>query len=111
MLERENLELTRGASDPANWRAASGVTPAMAALAAEDQTTIRTALAAYFDAAVSRDASRWPGLYAMRMRMPGAIEPIPQEGKFLHIYARQHGGTWLLARDIWNANARPPGGP
>lgn len=131
-------------------------------LAPADQTTVRTALNAYFDAAKSGDASRWAafyatdavimppnsatvegrpaietwlkalpvviteangealeldgrgdlayvrGTYAMNMAMPSVPPPVGQEGKFLQIYTRQQDGTWLLARDIWNANASPP---
>jgi uncharacterized protein (TIGR02246 family) len=47
------------------------------------------------------------GTYTMSMKVPGVAEPVRQEGKFLQIYARQQGGVWLLARDIWNANASP----
>jgi ketosteroid isomerase-like protein len=49
------------------------------------------------------------GTYAMSMEVPGVAQPVRQEGKFLQIYTRQQDGTWLLARDIWNANASPPG--
>jgi uncharacterized protein (TIGR02246 family) len=145
-------------------RTTIAVTPAVAGLATEDETAIRSAVSAYFDAAVSGDFSRWAALYAedavimppnsatvegrgaigawlkalpvviadadgeivevdgagrlayargayvMTMQVPGAAPPIRQEGKLLHIYARQQDGTWLLARDIWNANAPPAGG-
>jgi uncharacterized protein (TIGR02246 family) len=124
---------------------------------------VRGALDAYFDAAISGDASRWAalyandavimppnsatfegrgaietwlkalpvviteadgealevegtgdlayvrGTYAMSMKVPSVTQPVRQEGKFLQIYARQQDGTWLLARDIWNANASPAG--
>ena len=130
-------------------------------LAAADETAVRAAFDAYFDAAISRDASRWAtlytndavimppnsatvegrgameiwlkalpvviteadgealevevsrdfayvrGTYAMSMAAPGGAERVRQEGKLLQIYARQQDGTWLLARDIWNANAAP----
>ena len=49
------------------------------------------------------------GTYAMSMTVPSVAQPVRQEGKFLEIYARQQDGTWLLARDIWNANAPPAG--
>jgi uncharacterized protein (TIGR02246 family) len=51
------------------------------------------------------------GTYTLIMEAPGVPQPIRQEGKFLQIYRRQEDGTWLLARDIWNANASPSGGP
>jgi ketosteroid isomerase-like protein len=41
------------------------------------------------------------------MEVPGVAQPVQQEGKLLQIYARQRDGGWLLARDIWNANASP----
>jgi uncharacterized protein (TIGR02246 family) len=130
-------------------------------LAATDATGVRAALDAYFDAAISGDASRWAalyandavimppgsatvegrgaietwlralpvavtqaegnavevdgtgdlayvrGTYAMTMQVPGVRQPVRQGGKFLQIYTRQPDRTWLLARDIWNANASP----
>ena len=47
------------------------------------------------------------GTYAMSMEAPSVTQPVRQEGKLLQIDARQQDGTWLLARDIWNANASP----
>lgn len=132
-------------------------------LAPADDTAVRGKLDAYFDAAISGDASRWAalyandavvmppnsaavegrgavetwlkalpvvitdadgevlevagtgdlayvrGTYAMSMTVPNVTQPVRQEGKLLQIYARQPDGTWLLARDIWNANASPSG--
>jgi uncharacterized protein (TIGR02246 family) len=49
------------------------------------------------------------GTYSMNLQIPGVPESVPQEGKLLQIYARQPDGSWLLARDIWNANAAPAG--
>ena len=49
------------------------------------------------------------GTYSMNLQIPGVPQPIPQRGKLLQIYARQPGGSWQLARDIWNADAAPPG--
>ncbi|MEQ1867393.1 MAG: nuclear transport factor 2 family protein, partial [Micropepsaceae bacterium] len=49
------------------------------------------------------------GTYAMSMKVPRVTQPVRQDGKLLQIYARQQDGTWLLARDIWNANASPVG--
>ena len=49
------------------------------------------------------------GTYSMSLQIPGVPESVPQQGKLLQIYARQPDGSWLLARDIWNANA--PAGP
>jgi ketosteroid isomerase-like protein len=49
------------------------------------------------------------GTYAMSMKVPSVAQPVRQEGKLLQIYARQQDRTWLLARDIWNANAPPAG--
>jgi uncharacterized protein (TIGR02246 family) len=49
------------------------------------------------------------GTYALALEVPGAPQPVRQKGKFLQIYTRQQDGTWLLARDIWNANALPAG--
>ncbi len=49
------------------------------------------------------------GTYAMSMKVPSVTQPVRQDGKLLQIYARQQDGTWLLARDIWNANASPAG--
>jgi len=45
------------------------------------------------------------GTYAMTLEIPGVPQPVSQEGKLLQIYAKQADGSWLLARDIWNANA------
>ena len=143
-------------------RAPAPDTPAPG-LAPADQTTVRSALNDYFDAAKSGDASRWAalyandavimppasatvegrpaietwlkalpvviteangealevdgrgdlayvrGIYAMNVSVPSVPQPVRQEGKLLQIYARQQDGTWLLARDIWNANASSPG--
>jgi uncharacterized protein (TIGR02246 family) len=150
---------TPAPTDPANAleQPAPGLAPA-------DETAVRGALDAYFDAAISGDASRWAalyandavimppnsataegrgaietwlkalpvviteadgealevdgtgdlayvrGTYAMSMKVPSVAQPVRQDGKFLQIYARQPDGTWLLARDIWNANAPPAGG-
>ena len=49
------------------------------------------------------------GTYSMSLQIPGLPESIPQQGKLLQIYARQPAGSWLLARDIWNADAAPTG--
>jgi ketosteroid isomerase-like protein len=49
------------------------------------------------------------GTYSLSMEVPGVTQPVRQDGKLLQIYARQQDGTWLLARDIWNANASPAG--
>jgi uncharacterized protein (TIGR02246 family) len=127
-------------------------------LARADETALRRALDAYFDAATSGDTARWAalyatdavilppnsatvegrgaietwlralpvviaeahgealevdgnrdlayvrGTYAMSMQVPGGTQPVRQEGKLLQIYLRQPDGTWLLARDIWNAS-------
>jgi uncharacterized protein (TIGR02246 family) len=45
------------------------------------------------------------GTYSMSLEIPALPEPLPQKGKLLQIYARQPDGSWLLARDIWNADA------
>jgi hypothetical protein len=29
-------------------------------------------------------------------------------GKYITIYRRQPGGTWQIARDIWNSDGPPP---
>jgi uncharacterized protein (TIGR02246 family) len=47
------------------------------------------------------------GTYALAMEAPSIPQPVRQEGKFLQIYTRRQDRTWLLARDIWNANASP----
>jgi uncharacterized protein (TIGR02246 family) len=47
------------------------------------------------------------GSYSMTLQIPGVAQPVTQQGKLLQIYARQPGGSWLLARDIWNADAAP----
>jgi uncharacterized protein (TIGR02246 family) len=50
------------------------------------------------------------GTYSMSLQIPGLPESVPQQGKFLQIYARQQpAGSWLLARDMWNANSAPAG--
>lgn len=49
------------------------------------------------------------GTYSMSLQVPGLPESVEQRGKLLQIYARQPAGSWLLARDIWNANAAPTG--
>jgi uncharacterized protein (TIGR02246 family) len=49
------------------------------------------------------------GTYSMNLQIPGVPEAVPQQGKLLQIYARQPAGSWLLARDIWNADAAPTG--
>ena len=49
------------------------------------------------------------GTYSMSLQVPGLPDPIAQQGKLLQIYARQPAGSWLLARDMWNANAAPTG--
>jgi len=49
------------------------------------------------------------GTYSMSLQIPGLPESVPQQGKLLQIYARQPAGSWLLARDIWNANASATG--
>jgi len=49
------------------------------------------------------------GTYAMSLTIPGLPAPVAQEGKLLQIYVRQPAGSWLLARDIWNADAAPAG--
>ena len=50
------------------------------------------------------------GTYSMNLTIPGLPAPVSQKGKLLQIYARQPSGSWLLARDIWNADAAL-GGP
>jgi uncharacterized protein (TIGR02246 family) len=47
------------------------------------------------------------GTFTMSMEVPSSRQTVRQHGKFLHIYTRQQDGTWLLARDIWNATASP----
>jgi uncharacterized protein (TIGR02246 family) len=148
---------------PAPPDPATGLGQPAPELAPADETAVRGALDAYFDAAISGDASRWAslyandavimppnsaavegrgaietwlkalpvvitdadgealevdgtgdlayvrGTYAMSMEVPSVAQPVRQEGKLLQIYARQQDGTWLLARDIWNANASPAG--
>ena len=47
------------------------------------------------------------GTYLMSLQIPDVPQSVPQQGKFLQIYARQPDGSWLLARDMWNANAAP----
>ena len=55
----------------------------------------------------SGDLAYVRGTYAIRMEVPGVVQPVGQDGKFLQIYARQQDGTWLLARDIWNVTTSP----
>jgi uncharacterized protein (TIGR02246 family) len=146
---------------PAPPDAAIALEQPASGLAPVDGAAVRGALEAYFDAAISGNASRWAalyandavlmppkkaavegrgaietwlkalpvaineadgealevdgagdlayvrGTYAMTMEVPGVAQPVQQEGKLLQIYARQRDGGWLLARDIWNANASP----
>ena len=47
------------------------------------------------------------GTYSMNLQIPGLQELVPQKGKLLQIYARQPAGSWLIARDIWNADSAP----
>jgi uncharacterized protein (TIGR02246 family) len=49
------------------------------------------------------------GTYSMSLQIPGVPQSVPQQGKLLQIYARQPAGSWLLARDMWNANSAPTG--
>ena len=49
------------------------------------------------------------GTYSMSLQIPGLSGSIEQRGKLLQIYARQPAGSWLLARDMWNADAAPTG--
>jgi uncharacterized protein (TIGR02246 family) len=150
-------------SAPAPADPATGLEQPAPGLAPTDETAVRGALNAYFDAAIGRDPSRWAalytndavimppnsapaegrgaieswlkalpvviteadgvalevagtgdlayvrGTYSLSMEVPGVTQPVRQDGKLLQIYTRQQDGTWLLARDIWNANASPAG--
>jgi len=35
--------------------------------------------------------------------------PMQDVGKYIMIYQREQGDTWLIACDIWNSNNPPPG--
>jgi uncharacterized protein (TIGR02246 family) len=49
------------------------------------------------------------GTYSMNLQIPGVPDAVAQQGKILQVYARQPAGSWLLARDMWNADAAPAG--
>lgn len=44
------------------------------------------------------------GSYKITLTPKGGGEPIQDIGKYITIYERQPGGTWGMARDIWNSN-------
>jgi uncharacterized protein (TIGR02246 family) len=47
------------------------------------------------------------GTYTITLTPKASGEPMQDSGKYLTIYQRQPGGTWGMARDIWNSNNPP----
>jgi uncharacterized protein (TIGR02246 family) len=47
------------------------------------------------------------GTYKITLSPKAGGEPIQDIGKYITIYERQPGGTWGIARDIWNSNNPP----
>ncbi len=46
------------------------------------------------------------GSYTITLSPRAGGEPVKDIGKYVTIYARQDGGSWRIARDIWNSNLR-----
>lgn len=51
------------------------------------------------------------GSYRLTLTLPNVAQPIVITGKNMHTYRRQHDGSWLIASDIWNADAPVRRGP
>jgi ketosteroid isomerase-like protein len=49
--------------------------------------------------------STWEGTFVS----PGGGEPITETGKGLEVMQKQSDGNWKTTRDMWNADAPPPG--
>ena len=47
------------------------------------------------------------GTYTINLTPKAGGEPMQDIGKYITIYERQPGGTWSIARDIWNSNNPP----
>ncbi len=47
------------------------------------------------------------GTYKISLTPKAGGEPMQDIGKYITIYERQPGGTWGIARDIWNSNNPP----
>jgi ketosteroid isomerase-like protein len=48
------------------------------------------------------------GAYRITLTSKAGGEPLQDIGKYITIYQRQPGGSWKVARDIWNSNTPPP---
>ncbi len=49
--------------------------------------------------------STWEGTFVS----PGGGEPMTEKGKGLEVFQKQGDGSWKATRDMWNADAPPPG--
>ena len=48
------------------------------------------------------------GTYKISLAPRAGGAPINDVGKYITIYRRQAGDTWVMARDIWNSNSPLP---
>ena len=58
-------------------------------------------------------AGRWAferGSYRITLSPKAGGESMQDIGKYLTVYERKEGGSWRIARDIWNSNLRPSPG-
>lgn len=46
--------------------------------------------------------------YSWRVTRKGGGAPTLAHGKGIHVFRRQSGGAWKLAREMWNASPAPP---
>jgi ketosteroid isomerase-like protein len=49
------------------------------------------------------------GGYTISLNSKAGGLPMQDSGKYITVYQRKPGGTWRMARDIWNSCNPPPG--
>ena len=60
---------------------------------------------------VSGDWAFERGTYTIGLAPTAGDDPMRDSGKYITIYQRQPGGSWRLARDIWNSDRPLQGMP
>jgi uncharacterized protein (TIGR02246 family) len=58
---------------------------------------------------IARDWAFERGGYRITLTPRAAGRPVQDVGKYITIYERGPGGTWKIARDIWNTDQPLPG--
>jgi uncharacterized protein (TIGR02246 family) len=58
---------------------------------------------------IDKDLAYDRGTYSQTLTPKGGGASVPENGKFLWLYARASDGSWKMSRVIWNSSEAPSG--